>query len=266
MKNKIVNSLIGTILLAASAGPQSLPANGPQDLPAVGPQSLPANAELRAAYLAKGHTSLENDIPVLLAGEPIGTIAAKRHRYWSLVQRLLVPDFNQLCERFVPACGKLPRLPQPTEECATTDTAVLFPSDSLMVGFELVPPNARESDAARTANLVRTVEHTLTKARHPFTFVDADMLAASTITNRTLVHGTLHIRTVILPGVSTLPTATARQLAAFKLAGGRVLAVGDRPVNSTRLFPDAEIYHLGATWTFISEKHTTRLAEAISRP
>lgn len=231
-----------------------------------GPQSLPINAELRSAYLAKGHTSLENDIPALLAGEPVGAIAAKRHRYWSLVQRHLVPDFNQLCERFVPSCGKLPRLTRPTEEHATADTAILLPTDSLMVGFELAPQNARESDASRTANLVRTVEHTLARARHPFTFVDADTLATGTLTNRTLVHGTLHIRTVILPGVSTLPTATARQLTAFQLAGGRVLAVGDRPVNSTRLFPDAEIYQLGATWTFIPEEHAAHLAKTIAHP
>ena len=262
MKNKIMSLIIGSVLaralLAASGEFQALPANEPQ--------RLPVNAKLRAAYLAQGHTSIENDTPVLLSGEPVGDIAAKRHRYWTLVQRHLAPDFNQLCTRFVPSCGRLPRVPQPADEPADADTAVLFPTDSLMVGFEPVPQNARESEAVRTARLVRRVEHALTAAQHPFTFVDADRLATGTLTNRTLILGPLHVHTVVLPGVSTLPTTTARQLTAFQLAGGRVLAVGDRPVNSTRLFPDAEIYQLGATWTFIPEARTAQLPDVISRP
>ena len=93
-----------------------------------------------------------------------------------------------------------------------------------------------------------------------FLFVDAETLEQADVRDGLLVKGALRWRTVILPGVSTLPVGAARKLESFRKAGGFVLALGERPRNSRTAFPDAEVTRLAADWTLLDDARTVLLA------
>lgn len=138
-----------------------------------------------------------------------------------------------------------------SEGRTAAEIAVLYPSDSLQVGFE---PRLRYSGgraAQRTAGFVSAVGTTLFNAGRSFMFVDAESIASAKVEGGELVHGVLRWKTVVLPGVTTLPAEAARKLEAFAAAGGFVLAVGDRAVNSATAFPDAEVTRIAAKWAFL---------------
>ena len=225
------------------------PSSSPKTPSAVSYCRLPISDELLADYLATGHTTVAADIPDLLRGEPVGIVAAKRHRFWSLAGQHLAQDFAR------------PTFPVN----AKADLALLHPLDSLMVGCEPVPHGLAGEEGIRSARLYNTARRVLDQAKRPFQIVGDDELATAKIQNGQLVQGNHRWRTVVLPGVNTLPTAVARKLTAFRLAGGTVIALGDLPVNSTRFFPDREIFELATTWTFLAEDHAGDLVDLLAR-
>ena len=353
---------------------------------------LPVSDDLLAAYLAAGHTRVADDIPELVRGKPVGDVAAKRHRFWSLVGERVARNYtgqltawadknglasggHLLMEEHLPAhvplygdffrvlrglsapgCDILTSVPEEVpwvtpllagsagelngarwvmseasdfsqkyrpkgdtrppcqvtprevvgalnrqiwggvntftsyynwqtfssddkrainaeigrtltlvrEGHSAADIALLYPADTLMVGCEPAFHGAGGTGAHRTAGLVLTVGRALFTANRSFLFVDDATLAAAEIKDGCLVSGTLRWRTVVLPGVTTLPTDVARKLTAFQLAGGTVIAVGEIPVNSTRFFPDAEIDHLASTWTYLPEEYAPLLADLLA--
>jgi len=354
---------------------------------------LPISDDLLAAYLAAGHTTVAEDIPDLVQGEPVGPVAAKRHRFWSLVAERVAKNFtgqltawasrhglesggHLLMEENLPghvplygdffrvlrglsapSCDILTSIPSTVpwltpllvgsagelngarhvmseasdhsqkyrskgdkrpiyqvsareivgslnrqiwggvntftsyyrwndvsaddkrtinseigrsltlvrEGHSAADIALLYPADSLMVGFEPARRGAGGADAIRTAKLFNAAGSALFTANRSFLIVDDDTLATATIDHGHLVKGKLRWRTIVLAGVSVLPTAVARKLASFQLAGGNVIAIGDLPVNSTRWFPDAEVHQLASTWTFLPDARCSTLPAVLAQ-
>lgn len=146
---------------------------------------------------------------------------------------------------------------------AAADIALLYPADSLMVGFEPQRHGGGGAAARYTANLVNAAGRALFAANRSFLFVDAETLERAEVRNGLLAKGDLRWRTVLLPGVSTLPVGAARKLEAFRKAGGLVLALGARPRNSRTAFPDAEVARLAANWTFLDDARTVLLADVL---
>lgn len=350
---------------------------------------LPVSDELLAAYRTVAGHPLAEDVPDLVAGEPVGAVAAKRHRFWSMVgdrvarnytgqltrwatENGLLSGGHLLCEEGLvahvslygdffkvlrglsaPSCDLLTSVParvpwitpllvgsagelngarrvmseasdhgekyrpkgdsrpvyqvsvrevvgalnrqiwggvntftsyyrwQPfstaekrainaeigraitllSEGRSAAEIALLYPADALQVGFEPRLKGAGGRGAQRTAGFVSTAGNALFHANRTFMFVDADTLAAATVVDGQLVSGPLRWRTVVLPGVTTLARDAVRKLDAFRRAGGLVIALGDRPVNSTTAFPDDEVARLTADWTFLSDDQAGWLAD-----
>ena len=103
---------------------------------------------------------------------------------------------------------------------------------------------SKESSAA-DGNFKRTGTE-LYEASRSFLIIDAAAVRAAKIEGRELVHGKLRWRAVVLPWASVLPKDVAGKLAAFRRAGGTVLATGKRPDSSPENFPDVKIAAFGA--------------------
>jgi len=143
------------------------------------------------------------------------------------------------------------------------EIALLYPADSLMVGFEPQKLHDGGALARRTAGLVKSVGDALFAANRAFMFVDSDSLVAAKVGHGELAKGALRWRTVVLAGVTTLPVEVARQLEKFRQAGGFVLAVGVRPCNSATEFPSVEIARLASGWTFLADEKPSRVADVV---
>jgi len=152
-----------------------------------------------------------------------------------------------------------------SEGRSAAEVAVLYPADTLMTGFEPRRKSGGGTLAQDTAALVNKAVRALFTAGRPFLLVDADTLAAAEVKDGSLVAGPLRWRSVVLPNAVTLPIAAVRKLAALQAAGGQVLALGERPVNSERAFPDAEVQTLAARWTQISPSLGGFLADILAR-
>lgn len=60
---------------------------------------LPVSDELLESYESKFGHSLKDDVPALIAGEPVGRTAAIRHRYWTMIaDRVAENYFGQLAK------------------------------------------------------------------------------------------------------------------------------------------------------------------------
>ena len=147
---------------------------------------------------------------------------------------------------------------------SAAEVALLYPADALMTGFEpKQTPAVGGALTLRTSDVFVRAVRTLFTAGHPFLLVDARSISEACVEEGALVNGPLRWRTVVLPNAVTLPIAAARKLAAFEAAGGRVIVLGQEPVNSEKAFPDAEIADLTAKWTRV--KSVRHLAEAVAR-
>ena len=151
-----------------------------------------------------------------------------------------------------------------SEGRSAAEVAVLYPADALMTGFEpKQTPAVGGALTLRTSDVFVRAVRTLFTAGHPFLLADARSISEACVEAGALVNGPLRWRTVVLPNAVTLPIAAARKLAAFEAAGGRVIVLGQAPVNSEKAFPDAEIADLIAKWTRV--KSVRHLAEAVAR-
>lgn len=144
---------------------------------------------------------------------------------------------------------------------SAADIALLYPADALMVGFEPRLRGAGGMGAEHTAAFIKSSGQALFSANRSFMFVDAETLMAAQVEKGALVKGDLRWRTVVLPGVTTLPVEAARKLEDLRKSGGLVVALGDLPRNSTTAFPDDEISGLARNWTFLPDTKAALLAE-----
>ncbi len=141
------------------------------------------------------------------------------------------------------------------------DIALLYPADSLMVGFEPRLHGAGGVDAQRTAAFVSSAGRSLFTANRSFMFIDTETVEGAEVKGGLLAKGNLRWRTIVLPGVSTLPVETARKLDAFRKAGGLVVALGERPRDSRTAFPDGEVARLAKDWGLLADAQSALLAE-----
>lgn len=146
---------------------------------------------------------------------------------------------------------------------SAADIALLYPADALKVGFEPQLRGAGGISAIRTANFVNTAGRALFSANRSFMIVDTESLEQAKVEAGMLAKGALRWRTVVLPGVNTLPIETARRLEEFRRAGGLVIALGDRPRNSCTAFPDAEIARLAADWVYLPDTRAALLVDLL---
>ena len=136
-----------------------------------------------------------------------------------------------------------------TEGRTAADIAILYPADSLMVGYEPRPGRFKVGGPAeRTGILFRECGTWLINEKRPFMVVDASSVAEADVRDGALVRGPLKWRIVVLPAVSTIPLAAAERLAEFVRSGGTVFALEGLPVNSTERFPDARLQTLTRDW------------------
>lgn len=140
-----------------------------------------------------------------------------------------------------------------SEGRSAAEIAVLYPADTLMTGFEPMRHGAGGKLAVRVAGCLMSSVRSLFAQGRAFLLVDADTLAAAAVKDGTLAVGPFRWRTVVLPCAMTLPKAAAGKLAALQAAGGQVLAVGARPVNSETAFPDAGLARLAEKWTLVPD-------------
>ena len=150
------------------------------------------------------------------------------------------------------------------EGCSAAEIALLYPADSLQAGFEPQLHGGGGTGAKRAADFVSSSGTALFNENQSFMFVDAESIAEAVVENDRLVRGPLSWRVVVLPAVTTLPLEAAKKLAAFQTAGGLVIALGDRPVNSTTSFPDPEIARLVQNWTCLPNGQVALLSDFLS--
>lgn len=126
------------------------------------------------------------------------------------------------------------------------DIALLYPIESVWTKFTPARQWANESPgAARIETTWRAAAESLFAARRDFTFVDSRALAEARIEGDALAHGPLRWRVVVLAGADTLPRAAWDNLARFAAAGGVVIALDARPLNSDTDFPSPRAQAVG---------------------
>lgn len=131
---------------------------------------------------------------------------------------------------------------------ARANVAVVYPVESLWTRFVPASHWANASPAAnRVEHAYRHALDTLFETRREFTVVDSQALVAARLEDGALKHGEAAWRVVILPGVDTLPAAAWKALLEFARTGGVVVALGARPANSEREFPDRGLEELART-------------------
>ena len=122
------------------------------------------------------------------------------------------------------------------------DIAVLYPSESLWPDF--IPARHWATDSPEPKAIDETyhkVSNRLWEDGRDFTYVDSRAIAESKVQGRELVHGKLKWKVVILPHADTLPIKAWERLSEFVRSGGRVIAVGTRPMNSESEFPSSKV-------------------------
>ena len=127
--------------------------------------------------------------------------------------------------------------------------AVLYPIETLWTrwlpeptaiggagGFDRVHPRARQVDQA-----FRSISELLYENRIEFDYIDSQALVDASVESGALVHGEQAWDVIVLPEVDTLPLAAWQRLAALRESGGKILALGARPLNSEVDFPSPEV-------------------------
>ncbi|WP_347840182.1 glycosyl hydrolase [uncultured Draconibacterium sp.] len=74
-----------------------------------------------------------------------------------------------------------------------------------------------------------------------YTHLDAKAITDSKVEDGTLKHKSLQFKVLVLPYVSTLSRAAWEKLEEFAVHGGKIIAFGDKPLNSEDSFPDKHV-------------------------
>jgi hypothetical protein len=120
------------------------------------------------------------------------------------------------------------------------------------------------SGASDTVNAVdqtfQGVSRMLFERRWEYLHLDSQALADGRVQGGVLVHDALRFKVIILPIVNTLPAAAWERLLEFVEQGGKLVAIGDMPLNSESKFPDAAVRD-AFTGVFASRENTVFMAE-----
>ena len=154
------------------------------------------------------------------------------------VSRMKFPD--EMVRAFNRRTGRLVSFFSRPGEFAA-DVALVYPASDLKANY--IPKTYRggSEEIDLISHIFINVEDSLFRNRRPCLVVDEDFLQKARIENGSLVDGKLAFRSVVLPGISTLPLSVWKKLLAFRDAGGVVLAVGVWPQNDTECFPSKEV-------------------------
>ena len=154
------------------------------------------------------------------------------------VSRMKFPD--EMVRAFNRRTGRLVTLFSRPGEFAA-DVALVYPASDLKANYIPMTYRGGSAEIDLISHIFTNVEDSLFRNRRPCLVVDEDFLQKARIENGCLVDGRLAFRSVVLPGISTLPFSIWKKLLAFRDAGGVVLAVGAWPVNGTESFPSKEV-------------------------
>jgi hypothetical protein len=125
--------------------------------------------------------------------------------------------------------------------------AVVYPVESAWTRF--APSGHWVVDAPTGAiqleHTRNNVDDALFFARRAFMHIDSRTILESTIEDGAMAFRDFRWRVLVLPCVDTLPAAAWDKIAAFRDAGGVVVAVGAMPANSEREFPSEHVGELG---------------------
>ncbi len=117
--------------------------------------------------------------------------------------------------------------------------AVVYPTEAVWSRFtpsnlwvEQVSPECRKVEET-----IRALSEALYSSRREFDYVDGKALAGAKVEGAALVVKAHRWRAVVLPECDTLPEAAWQNLAAFRKAGGTVVAIGSGPRNCLDHFP-----------------------------
>jgi len=154
------------------------------------------------------------------------------------VSRMKFPDdtvraFNRRTGRLVTLFSR------PGEFAA--DVALVYPASDLKANYIPMTYRGGSAEIDLISHIFTNVEDSLFRNRRPCLVVDEDFLQKARIENGCLVDGRLAFRSVVLPGISTMPLSIWKKLLAFRDAGGVVMAVGAWPRNDTDSFPSKEV-------------------------
>lgn len=129
------------------------------------------------------------------------------------------------------------------------DVGLLYPIESLWTRFTPRYHQVRGwkgvSGATDRVNTVdqtfQAVSRVLFEKRWEYLHVDGKALVDSRVERGELVHGPLRFKVIVLPFVDTLPAGAWARLLEFVAQGGKLVAIGEMPMNSDTEFPDAKV-------------------------
>lgn len=119
------------------------------------------------------------------------------------------------------------------------DVAVLYPIESVWAHFTPSKQYTNDvtPDCASIGYVQRDVTRSLFEDMRDYDYLHSNSLAKATIKNGELVVGKSSYRAIVLPAVDTIPKAAWTNLVKYWKAGGRILFVGKKPLNTTEAFP-----------------------------
>ncbi len=159
--------------------------------------------------------------------------------------------FNQLNDdalnRLNEWCGRCSSLVE--SSTVETDIAVLYPIETLWIRF--IPSSLWTRDATEAAKIetiYKSVIEGLFSSQRDFLIIDNEAITKGTVKKGVLTYNGLQFRTIILPGVDTLPLKVWSKLSDFVNSGGMLFLVGNLPENSETEFPSPKVKNIVYSW------------------
>ena len=148
------------------------------------------------------------------------------------------------------------------------DVGLVYPIESLWTKFTPRYHRVRGwkavSGASDTVNAVdqtfQGVSRILFERRWEYLHLDSQALADGRAQEGVLVHDELRFKVIILPIVNTLPAEAWDRLLEFVKQGGKLVAIGEMPLNSESEFPNAAVRDTFAD-VFASRENAVFMAE-----
>lgn len=159
--------------------------------------------------------------------------------------------FNQLDDnaliRLNEWCGRCSSLVETS--IVEPDIAVLYPIETLWIRF--IPSSLWTRDATEAAKIetiYKAIIEGLFSSQRDFLIIDNEAITKGTVKNGVLNYNGLQFRTIILPGVDTLPLKVWSKLSEFVNSGGILFLVGNLPENSETEFPSPKVKNIVNSW------------------
>lgn len=148
------------------------------------------------------------------------------------------------------------------------DVGLVYPIESLWTKYtpryHRVSGWKAVSGASDAVNVVdqafQGVSRMLFERRWEYLHLDSQAVADGRVQDGILVHDALRFKVIILPIVNTLSAEAWERLLEFVKQGGKLVAIGDMPLNSESKFPDAAVRDAFAD-LFASRENAVFMAE-----